>query len=559
MQNHFQKRIRKILAAAAIIAAGLFCAPLHAFEVFLHVGYQNSAQVYRIVSTDEHQNPVGYMFEAEPADAFFVDRMKNFRFLKGHSEDTFKPVTGYIYRQVLDGTGVAADWSNDHSQHQDQRAQISPDEEGRPVFRPTGAPFSSGPGQPVTEGIAMAALQPGECEAVVGKKWYKIPNASWYQTWFSLPGQARPSYKIYLDVWEEREYGCVESIWRGYPPGKVLERPVGTCLEKRFRRAQISGAMELIDRDSQSLELLKFGGRSMFHLPGTRPGEGELFVYTWAGNSPGRFFVNGHFCVDSPVFESQAADQRFAGCGFSPAGARRLYVVGTDILQVWLQASGIEAPLAECSKVVFTPCSNILRTGIFVYSEPENRLYCFTMNDSADGVMPRPRIIELNFKPASLNADINGDLYLTAIEKSPRTLESAADFIAGFETLEHSINASYTAAPLKEEELARQLDERKDVEGRMVFSQTGNAVVYVLKKGQANPERLASVFLDKTYFSRGFNFKNVSERELYGSIADVLKIAEKPENGVTELKGDVPGFPDQFREPANLFTSVFSD
>lgn len=547
------------LLASSLFLFILFCAPASAFEAFLFIGYSDSGRVYRITTSDENQFPVGYAFAAGPAEGFFVDQLKNFRLLKSSPAVTFKPVTDYIYRQVFDGNGFAADWGYGHAQYQDQRNLINPDGSGRPVFRPTGAPFSAGPGELVADDIAMSSLQKGECEIVNSKKWYRIPNGSWYQTWFTCEGKERLSYKIYYDVWETGESACLESLWRGYTPGKVLERIAAISVDKRFRRSQVDGAMELINRNSEVADLTCPGGKSSFHIPAPQAGEGNLYVYSWTGEEVGTFFLNGQRCDEHPVFESQAANIRFAGCGFAPEGTHRLYVMGTDVLRSWLQATGTEAEQAECTQAVFAPFPEVMQTVVFVYSAGQNCIYRFVIDESKSGKVTKPEIINLKFKLASIYADAAGNLYLATVEKRPEAFLKDEDFAAGFETLEYKGLQEQQVKIHDEEEIRKDMQIKRDYSGRLIFSQSSNAVLYVIYAGQSEFNRLGSVFLDKTYFSREFAFKNVSESELSGSATDVLRIAKKPENSLTDCIGDVPGFPDQFREPTNLLISVFQD
>lgn len=547
------------LLTVGMLVLCLYCAPVSALETFLYVGYPDSGRVYRVTTSDENQFPVGYLFAAGPAEAFFVDQLKNFRLMKSSPAETFKPVSENIYRQVFAGTALAADWGNGHAQHQDQRSLISPDEAGKAVFRPTGAPFSAGLGQPAVEEIAKASLQTGECESVAGKNWYRIPNASWYQTWFSREDQHRPSYKIYFDVWEKGESVCVESFWRGYHPGKALERTAAICVDKRFRRAQINGAMELINRDNEIGELPYFGGKSFLHIPAGKAGEGDLLVYNWAGKDPGNFFLNGQHCDEQPVVESKTANRRFAGCGFTPGGTRRIYVMGTDILQMWLQSTGMEADQAECTQAVFAFFPDNLRTMAVVYSARQNCVYRFFIDEANGGKIMKPEVISVKIKPCSIYLDAYGNLYLATIEKRPEAFSNPEDYVAGFETLEYSGNKALQTNLHDELAISKNMHLKRDIAGRLVFSQTSNAALYVVNAGQSELNWLGNVFLDKTYFSRNFSFKNISENELSGSITDVLKIAKKPENTITEINGDVPGFPDQFREPMSLFISVYQD
>ena len=463
---------------------------------------------------------------------------------------------GYIYRQVFDGLGVEADWGIDHAQHQDQRDSIIPESAGQPVFRPVGAPFSSGTGQLVTEGVAFASLEEGEFAATEGKKWFRIPNGSWYQTWFPVDKQSKPSLKIFFDRWEERDYACRESIWRGFVPGQVFERQVASGSERKLIRAQTDGAMEIIAGHEKFSEFTGKHGFSSFHRPGFASGEGDLIVYTWSGRDPGRFYLNGSVHEEKPNFLSLAGDKRFVGL-INTGNSQTLTVIGTDILREWLQMCEVEFQTAECTMAVFSTSADGIENRIFVYSEPQKSIYCFALGQGKSDVVKLLNVIKLAFTAKAMSADRSGNIYLAALETTPASFDNPEDLVAGYESLQiDGEQALLGDVTLNEEELQKRKAIRHDLSGRFVFSQTGYAALYVIYEGQITPVPVNRVFLDKTFYARAFMLKNVSLKELQISSSELIALAEKPGNSLAEMQGNVPGFPDQYREPKRILIAI---
>lgn len=551
------RKFAKQLFSIGIAAFCSFCAPVYAGESYLYLGFKDVGKVYRLTSSDQNQLPTGYVFACESdADAFYVDQLQNYRFLKCSIDGEYRKVPGFIYRQVFDGLATDADWGQNHAQHQDQRSMLIPDAQNQPVFRPTGAPFSSGTGQLVTEGVAFAALEQGEFESTAGKKWFRIPNGSWYQTWFQTLNHPRPSFKIYYDRWEESDFICRESIWRGFVPGLILERQVAHGRSTRLVRAQIDGAMEIMPGKEKVAELVGLHGFSAFHQPGFTSGEGDLIVHTWSGKDSGRFSLNGNPHEEKPVFASQAADRRFVGI-LAGGNANFIAVMGTDILHTWLKACQYEAPQAECTGAAFLTATDASVNRVFVYSKPDDCIFCFSIGHEVSDQIELVRTIKLPFAVRAMTVDKSANLHLAAVEMVPVSFESRENLATGFESLQiNEEQAILGDEQLSEDEFQKRKAIKRDFSGRFVFSQTGNAVLYVIYDGQTTPVKIDQVFLDKKFFARDFLIKNQSLKDLNIGISELLDMAEKPGNSLAEMHDDVPGFPDQYQQPQKVLIAV---
>ncbi len=549
----------RLLTAATLIYTTL-CAPAGAFESYLYLGYKDAGKVYRLSTGDQNQLPTGFIFSCDPgAEAFTVDKLRNYRFVSLVSEDKFIKSPGYIYRQVFDGLAADADRGrHGHSQHQDQRGSLIPGAEGQPVFRPAGAPFSAGPGHPIADGIARAGLSEGEYAPVEGKSWYRIPNGSWFQTWFPVEQPASESYKIFYDCWQEQNFYCQETIWRGFVPGRVFERKAGSGTSRRFIRVAVDGAMEILPDTVDRSEMESRPGFACYHDRSGAIGEGSLLIHTWNGADTGNFFINGEPSSFQPAVASKAPAARFVGMNVS-GSSKRIYVVGTDILHDWLRENNIEQPNSECSLAVFCNVEEGRQTMVFIYSAPEKKIYCFSLNENGALKASYLKTIVPELPVQAMYADSSGNLYLAGVELTPSVFDSQDDFAAGFESLQINEEAARLSETMTEEEFQKKLNIRSDLTGRIVFSQTGNAVLTMVYAGDSIPVTIGRAFLNKKYMSREFVFKNVTLKDLHLPPAELLRLTEKPGNTLAELQGNVPGFPDEFIQPERLLISVHEE
>ena len=546
----------RLITAATLIYTAL-CAPAGAFESYLYLSYKDTGKVYRLSTGDQNQLPTGFVFACDPgAEGFVVDKLRNYRFVNLVREGEFVRTPGYIYRQVFDGLAVDADCGRyGHSQHQDQRSTLIPGADGQPVFRPAGAPFSAGPGHPVGDGIARTGLSEGEYAPVEGRNWYKIPNGSWYQTWFPVEQPASESYKIFYDCWQEQNFFCQESIWRGFVPGRVFERRVGSGTSRRFIRVATDGAMEILADAGDLSKMESRPGFACYHDRSGTIGEGSLLVHTWTGTDAGAFFINGESSSFQPAITSKSPLARFVGMNVSGA-SRRIYVIGTDVLHEWLRENNMEQAGAECSLAVFCNVEELRQTRVFVYSAPEKKIYCFGFNENGVLKASYLKTIVPGLAVQAMHADSYGNLYLAGVELSPSELVTTADFAAGFESLQINEEAAIMGETLSEDEFQKKLNVKSDLTGRIVFSQTGNAVLMMVYEGDSVPVTIGRAFLNKIYMSREFCFKNQTLKGLHLPPDELLRLTEKPGNTLAELQGNVPGFPDEFVQPEKMLISV---
>jgi hypothetical protein len=541
-----------------LLAFGCFSLPAAGSEGFVLLSYSDSAKVHRVFTSDEYNQPVGYLFACDPAEYFIVDSLRNFRLFSSHEKDDFSVAPGYIFRQVFNGTAEEADYGNGHSQYQDQRNLIAADEFARPVFRPFGAPFSAGPGREVEASLGIASLQPDECQQVPGKSWYQIPNSSWYQTWLPEQNSKKSSYSIFYDCWQEKRKTIVESFWRGYVAGKALERDAGTWSVKRLLRARVSGAMELIDGDREMKEVVRIGNKSLLHVPSQRHGEGDVFLYSWHGSSSGKLFMNGQRTVERPVLESKDQFNRFIGVGRTLHNERRIYIIGSDILQMWLKQCGMPFEEVDCSMVATACDSKGKAFLVFVWSQKQQCIYIISIDENNSSQPVTAQQIKIDFIPESIVCDREGRFYAVVLDSRPADFSSGKNLVSGFEAID-LVPAGDYQPPATEDEIKRRESEKFDWSGRIIFARSHYAVLKQLVADEKKFRNVGEIFLDKDYYSCRILLKSVSNKDMSEGIEKILDLASRPGSSISPVEPGADGYPDQYRRPDRVLAAVLSD
>ncbi|MBF0408392.1 MAG: hypothetical protein HQM10_13660 [Candidatus Riflebacteria bacterium] len=182
-------------------------------EICVYLDFPDKSSFIRVLSPDESL-PAGHL--GEPGSFEDMKLLKNGNavfYLQSVDKDyQFKP--GNITRQVFDGSVSQSNWGLKSMEHQDTRGKLfGESESGRLIFRPLGASHGCGPG--VNIGLDLPNPFPLGCSLYQGKKWYIIPNGSWYQSWDKLPssGLFEQSYKIYRDRLEVKNYSWWYKTW----------------------------------------------------------------------------------------------------------------------------------------------------------------------------------------------------------------------------------------------------------------------------------------------------------------------------------------------------------
>lgn len=527
---------------------------LEAAEIFLMLSYSDSGKVFRVKTDYEMLKPVGLFFNCDSADGFFVDNFNDFRTLSFKEPQTYQPVRQSLFRQVFDGKPAEADTSGSKSMHQDQRNELIGDSQAKPVFRSVGAPLSCGLGRKITLRPTETEFVPGEIEIFPERNWYQIPNSSWYQTWKNYETGNGSTYLIYYDEWQKALAEIVENLWRGQFPAFAAFRPVHKLENRRLLRAVTDGTLQTIDDFGKSFVAAKAAEKFCWAFnPGMNISKGELVVYSWEDSQTGRISFIGKNKQPEILLESKQADNRFIG--FASTG---LLVIGTDVVRSWLKKSDarFDDSQVNCKLAAFyaEPDKNVTR--IAVYSDVNNYLYRFTYNEKSAAIEPAVEKIPLQINLDAMMFDIVGNLLMASMQEAENTFNADVEPGFGVETM--MFDHSGELAEFDEEQGRYVNHEMPDrITGRLVFSKGFREAVFVLEVGSNQIRFINDVDLGKKYFCREFSLSRPPAELLNYTYSQVAVLAKKPGNRLDELKGEVPGFPDQFQKPEKVFIGFF--
>ncbi len=566
----------KIKSIFALLMAMGVAAPLFAQEVFLDVLFENKAEsLYRIKTDNEHSKPIGLYNENITENiGYYIDNVRNHRFIKldDNASDTYSAATQPIYRQIFDGAILEADRGRaGNASCSDEREAAVPGEKGKGVYRTEGAVYSAGLGEKTDEAVARKNLLNGEYESVEGKNWYKIPNGSWYQSYSH--SSDKKSYDIVFDRWDEKIQSIRDEYWRGEPLGRALEKPLGIFSDKKLLRASVDGALEKLSDGALKTVAESKGNYTFFILPERKNRDSKIGCYTWNGTGEGDFYILGNREEIKPVFESLDSEHRFVCCGTAITGVRKYYVLGTDILGQWLKTGGLNNSEAECSNVAAIPLEKTLKSLIYVYSEPENKLYRFIIDEEKEVSVGLPKQIELDFKVSAMTLDTDGTLYLSsALSEASKPEGQNVDGLV-METcsiLNNNIPVASESTPVKDGEVPAP-ETKEDYETRVkransitcdadcvaILSRTHYINFYELSFGSSEIQKIDyKVFCGKEYFGLPMTFKGIIVAKLDADLVSLMQEAKKPGNSIGVITDDAPGFPDSFNRPVRCRLAI---
>ncbi|MFZ5951878.1 MAG: hypothetical protein ACOYXC_14320 [Candidatus Rifleibacteriota bacterium] len=523
-----------------------------ALELFLMLSYQDKGRVYRVKTSNEGLLPTGYLFESEPADGFFVDNYFDFRLLITRDSNLYEPENRTLFRQVFDGTVADAENGLQSMTHQDMRDQLIADSLARPVFRPVGAPLSCGTGRKISVRPDKSNFLPGECEILPDHDWYQIPNGSWYQTWHKISEGERSSYLIHFDEWQKGSVEVIETLWRGVHPAYVTQRPLHQLESSRLLRALTDGSLELVNGYEKSFVAAeKRASYAWAFNPGFNVSKGELLLYSWLADKPGKLRVIGRPGEFQTGFESKEPGQRFVGI----AGMKAV-VIGTDIMRGWLAEASMQeaARVAECSLAAFHYSweTNLLQ--IMVYSNSDQKLYRFFYDTQQNRLMGSPEQFVIDMKPDAILFDLSGSFYITAMQQAECLIQK--DVEPGYEVETMQLYGLDGVAEFDEEK-GKYVNSTipEQVRGHIVFSRSYSQNVFWF--GNNRPELIYSADLGKEFLFREFELNRPPLDLLNYDYYQVMTLAGKPGNRLSELKPDVPGYPDQYVKPQKAFLGFY--
>jgi len=277
---------------------------------------------------------------------------------------------------------------------------------------PNNISMSSGLGVPAKAETAINSIAENVLHVRKNKKWYRIPNGSWYRTWVKAEHND-DCYLIYYDEWREQPLQIAESFWRGEFPGKAVEREVMKLDSKSLFRIAVNENLQINPQFPAEFKAASSKERlSSFFKPGKGYDKGKLLLYSWKKNEPGKLEVPGNDDNFSKAFESNSSSKRFAAIGH-----KKVFVIGSDILKKWLFEAGINNAETECTLACFKNVSDGKSVLIAVYSEPDSILFKFRYNEELNVLDPNVTSLKLDLKPDAICFDENANLLIAAVEK----------------------------------------------------------------------------------------------------------------------------------------------
>jgi len=507
-----------------------------AADVYALFNYADRSDVHLVHSMHGPANPYGQLFSAPPASNFYIDEHGRFRLIHVKRSGSFKQDQRRLYRQVFDGLPVLADvgWQG-YGQHQDQRDLIIAGHSGRPVFRSRGAPFSPGPGFMVSQSIALSALTNGETDIRPDKNWYEIPNASWYQSWFSSVDGQHSSYMIFYDCWEQQDIMIYDAIWSGFPVEKSDERLIGNARDYRLNRSRLDGAMEILPENPKSEVVVNLDAGVALCRNQDAGGQSVSAIYSWYDDAAGTVSAADWTPEIQTVFESRHQKIRFPVMH----DANRMIVMGTDILHAWLHAGGLQHTVSECTFCLALPLDD-RSAAFFIYSAPDNSLYRFYID--RDDVVDYRRASRLTpaFVPDAMTADHEGNLLLGSFSAWPPEMSESGDLLMSVEAVE------LLPAP----------SDATTTRGNMLLAQQFYFNVYRLTPAGSEPVWLGRIDVGRHLYQCGFV---IAERPLAltSDVRELLRLARLPGNQLSAPKKlDESTYPGQFVMPGQVFMAL---
>ena len=551
-----------------------FISPVFSEEVCLGINFNNSHEIYRLKTNNKSIDSIGWFLSTDNyIQGYFIDKINNHRFIykQKESQEDYVLSPNLIYRQIFDGSVSESDMGRaGHSTLSDSRDKIIPSEKGKIVYRTASAVFSAGTGQKVDESKAKEELIANECNILENKNWYAISNSSWYQTWFPISSGTNLSYDIYYDRWEDKNSVYLEEVWRGDSLSKAFERPIGFVPMKRLLRAKVDGALEEVE-DGELKTVLEVPYKcSFFMLPGSYNKESKIGCYCWCETKNGGFYINGQKEKIIPVYESLDPEKRFVCYGTAITGFRKYYILGTDILKEWLKKYAFSTEKCECTNTAFVSLENSFKSIIFVYSEPEDCIYRFVIDEESDIVIGLPKKTKIDFKIAAMKVGETGTLYLVPVieQKEKPEINKLEDINMETSTI---VKTDKEIPTVKKDDSGEQSEngEEKNNEFDSIFCNADCNLIlsrayyqkfYELPFGFDNVRKLDyEIFLGKEYFSCIISFKNIRMSKLNDSLDILIEESKKPGNSVSQIEDKVPGYDNTFRKPESYYLAVFNE
>lgn len=448
-----------------------------------------------------------------------------------------------IFRQVLDKDRAFAESGMDGlPQIFDGRAYFAENQISLPIYRPKGAFCSVGPGEEAERIFAEQSVFEGETPSDASKKWYEIPNGSWFQSPFSIKSNESETFPVFQDKLQIYRTYCYSN--RFSFSKYLLHTPfdAGSFPSYKIQRRILDGSLKPFNFINAETEILRKGKFAVCEIPASPVQQAILMGYSWYGTQKGVFYIQGSPLGTTPLIESRDPEHRHP-LAFNFGDKEVFFSIGTDILKQWLVEAGLLADKCECTKVAFRQISGESKLLLYVYSEPESLVYSFTLDCSGGTVKPGlPAMVKTFVSLEDMSCLADGSLVMVSFEKRPAHFNNTQSEASGvtcnisYETSDGSDSSFFNNLQSGRSEVSDALSKHMffDISGKLYYGNTYYLALHILHAGSRVPLRIwGDVFLGSEYFVRDFTLKAISFSELSTDASEIIKLAEKPGNSIS--------------------------
>ncbi|MBF0542845.1 MAG: hypothetical protein HQM08_00315 [Candidatus Riflebacteria bacterium] len=519
-------------------------------EIYLYLDYLDSSKFMRLNDPLNKGLQLGLLANPGSFEDFKVLKNRNVVFFLQSISPDYQTEPGMIYRQVFDDLPAKANWGNHSMEHNDARGVFGLSEIGRPIFRPWGAFHSCGPG--ILQNFEFPDVFPLGVNFVSGKKWYSIPNGSWYQSWNYLPAQGLfdRSFKIFRDSVETRNYSWWYKILKAdeKPENKIFF--LGGLDRERMTRFSINACLEDCGNCEKSSFFEDPPPQASFFC-GENESESGLENYVFA-KTPGK--TQYLLAKDgAPVEDSvEIIGDEGGALSFGELEGRRMlwfdrrfnekkrfFVLSNGVFNKWLKEVRPDFPGSFSLDIAAIKGLDEYGKKVLICGYDRNRglVLCFMWNKN-----DFQEIKITDFKQILIGSEIEDiriyndfRLFFVKIWGTPRSLIEEGKM---FRDVIGIIDDGFNTVG----------------KGRLVFEQKWIAEILMMDLDFTGAESIAAIPLGESHMSREFEFPV----EKYSEIICGGKLVSTSSVKLGEWSAPVPEYFDSFKQPSRVLIDILN-
>jgi hypothetical protein len=403
--------------------------------------YRLNDPVSKIIITDPNQQQVisKSNLGSMASKGFYVNLDRHIYTFSELIGATFGQKPGDIWRQIQDDTGDASkvDYGTHAYHHTDDRPS---GQRNKPIYgtsssydrkitgesyhesnpdyycsngsscnvrivRPENLPSSSsrpaGVQLPVFPGRPYSVTDYLTLQEEPGKKWYKIPNGSWFSSWHRHQKYSYSGYMVYrdTDMYRNRDYKRYKWTNSGtgnnvsYPSSPINEGDVATAQDLYTRREYVCGCLDSCSNDGGDADTLIIEKEVDIVMQPSFDGGGErVYALVRDEDSPNYTLklnnveiqnnYSSYFVRGRPEYQ----DSEWIGISLKDRDYDYVYVLGNTALNEWYTGGTVEFTAAAVSNL-WDQSGGI----VYAYEKTNNAVHIWEVTDTgANGVLPKP-------------------------------------------------------------------------------------------------------------------------------------------------------------------------